>query len=463
MTALAGAGAAALLARDRGLVWHPYGPLDGPAPYAVGGASGVRLSLTAEDGARFEAIDGMSSWWCAIHGYRHPVLDAAVHNQTAHFSHVMFGGLTHQPAVALAEALVQRTHGDLAHVFFADSGSVSVEVALKLAVQYQAAVGRPQRRRFVALRGGYHGDTTGAMSVCDPVDGMHALFPGLVAEQLFLERPPACGAGGSGGSAGAAGGLGARDDAAVARWIAAAEALVGAHADEVAAIIVEPVLQGAGGMFMYAPECLLALRRIADVHGLLLIADEIATGFGRTGRFWGADWAGVVPDVMCVGKALTGGYLTLAALLCRPGVAAAITASEQRALLHGPTFMANPLACAVALASLALLDEGCLDRVTAIEGELAAALAPARQLGSVRDVRVLGATGVIQLDGPVDVAAVTRRALEHGVWLRPFRDLVYTMPPYLCSGAEIATIGAAMVAAVTDVHGDGSESDRAGV
>jgi adenosylmethionine-8-amino-7-oxononanoate aminotransferase len=444
MTAVVGADATGLLRRDRGLVWHPYAALNDPTPYAVTGAHGVRLSLTAADSARFEAIDGMSSWWCAIHGYRNPVLDAALTRQAERFTHVMFGGLTHEPAVALAEQLVALAPSGLEHVFFADSGSVAVEVALKLAVQYQAAVGRPERRRFVALRGGYHGDTTGAMSVCDPVDGMHSLFPGLVAEQFFLERPPAFEIGGPGGSDG---GL------AVDRWIADAEALIERYADQLAAVVVEPVLQGAGGMHFYAPECLAALRRIASAHGLLLIADEIATGFGRTGRFWGCDWAGISPDVMCVGKALTGGYLSLAALLCSEEVAEAITGSEQRALLHGPTFMANPLACAIASASLGLLDSERLARVSEIAGELTVALAPARAVASVCDVRVLGAVGVVALSAPVDVAAVTRAALERGVWLRPFRDLVYTMPPYVCSSSEIAAIGRAICGAVAEVHG----------
>jgi adenosylmethionine---8-amino-7-oxononanoate aminotransferase len=449
VSALAGGVAtpgAALLARDRGVLWHPYAALDGPAPYAVLAAEGVELSLEAADGARFEAIDAMSSWWCAIHGYRHPVLDAAVAEQTARFSHVMFGGLTHEPAVALAEQLVTIAPAPLEHVFFADSGSVSVEVAMKLAVQYQAALGRPERRRFVALHGGYHGDTTGAMSICDPVDGIHSLFPGLVAEQLFLPRPPAAPttAGSLDGSR--AGG------AEVDEWIALAERMIAEHARSVAAIVVEPVLQGAGGMHVYPPRCVAELRRIADAHGILLVADEIATGFGRTGRSFGLDWAGVAPDVMCVGKALTGGYLTLAAVLCSAAVAAAITRSPERALLHGPTFMANPLACSVASASLSLLDERRLPRA-AIGAELATALAPARELACVRDVRVLGAVGVVQLREAVDVVAVTRAALEHGVWIRPFRDLVYTMPPYVAESHHIAAIGAAIVAAVAEVHG----------
>ena len=439
--------ATSLLARDRGLVWHPYAALDGPAPYAVLEADGVHLKMAAGDGARFDAIDAMSSWWCAIHGYRHPVLDAALSEQAARFSHVMFGGLTHEPAVALAEQLVALSPATLQHVFFADSGSVAVEVAMKLAVQYQAAAGRPQRRRFVALRGAYHGDTTGAMSVSDPIDGMHSLFPGLVAEQLFVPRPPT--------AATFAGEL-APDDAGkvtVDEWVTAVEELIERHQHEIAAIVIEPVLQGAGGMHIYPPRCVVELRRIADLHGILLIADEIATGFGRTGPLFGVDWAGVEPDVMCVGKALTGGYLTLAAVLCSDTVATAISRSPQRALLHGPTFMANPLACAVASASLALLSEQPPERVVGIGRELGEALAPAVELASVSDVRTLGAVGVVQLREPVQVAAVTRAALEHGVWLRPFRDLVYTMPPYVSTPADVATIGAAIVMAVAEVHG----------
>ncbi|MBP2365524.1 adenosylmethionine--8-amino-7-oxononanoate transaminase [Pseudonocardia parietis] len=434
-----------LLERDRGLLWHPYAALDGPAPYAVHDAAGTRLDLEAADGTRFTAIDAMSSWWCAIHGYRHPVLDAAAHEQVDRFSHVMFGGLTHEPAVRLAEELVRITPESLRHVFLADSGSVSVEVALKLAVQYQAATGHPDRRRFVALRGGYHGDTTGAMGVCDPVDGMHALFPGLVGEQLFLPRPPAARTD--------HGKILPEADPAVDAWIAQAEELVAAHADTVAAIVVEPVLQGAGSMHVYPPRCLTALRRIADRHGVLLIADEIATGFGRTGARFAVDHAGVEPDVLCVGKALTGGYLTLAAVLCTGRVAEAVTRSPQRALLHGPTFMANPLACAVAAASLSLLTPAVTDRVAEIGRELSAALAPAAELPAVREVRVLGAVGVVALTGPIDVGAVTRAALERGVWVRPFRDLVYTMPPYVARPDEIAAIGDAVTGAIAEVHG----------
>ncbi len=436
-----------LLTRDRGLVWHPYAALDGPTPYAVVDADRVRLTLEAADGARFDAIDAMSSWWCSIHGYRHPVLDAALSEQAARFSHVMFGGLTHEPAVALAEQLVALSPPPLQHVFFADSGSVAVEVAMKLAVQYQAASGRPDRRRFVALRGAYHGDTTGAMSICDPVDGMHSLFSGLVSEQLFVPRPPTAPT--------VAGGVvvGGSADAEMDQWLGAVEEVLDRHQEELAAIVIEPVLQGAGGMHIYPPRAVAELRRIADLHGILLIADEIATGFGRTGRLFAVDWADVAPDVMCVGKALTGGYMSLAAVLCSDTVAAAITRSKQPELLHGPTFMANPLACAVASASLTLLTRERLDRVVEIGRELTAALAPAAELTAVTDVRALGAVGIVQLDRPVDVVAVTRAALEHGVWLRPFRDLVYTMPPYVSKPPEVAAIGAAIVAAVAEVHG----------
>ena len=437
------AAARSLVERDRGLVWHPYAALNGPAPYEVTGASGVRLHLRAEDGTRFEAIDGMSSWWSAIHGYRNPVLDEALRKQIDQFSHVMFGGLTHEPAVRLAEQLVRLAPEPLAHVFFADSGSVSVEVALKLAVQYQASAGRPRRQQFLALRGGYHGDTVGAMSVCDPIDGMHSAFPNLVPAQLFLQRPP---------KATLIGGRLVTDDVAVDAWVEAMEETILRHGAEIAGIIVEPILQGAGGMYVYAPRCLKALRRAATQHGILLIFDEIATGFGRTGKLFSTEWAGIAPDVMCVGKALTGGYLTLAAMLCTAEVATMIGQSAPGVLLHGPTFMANPLACAVASASLGLLN-GWESRVSRIGAALATALKPAASYSFVREVRVLGAVGVIELDGPVDVVAVTRAALERGVWLRPFRNLVYTMPPYVSSSQDITNIADAIGGAIAQVHG----------
>jgi adenosylmethionine---8-amino-7-oxononanoate aminotransferase len=410
----------ALLAADRAHVWHPYAEMPAAArPLAVHRADGVRLMLA--DGR--ELIDGMSSWWCAIHGYRHPALDAAVRGQLERMSHVMFGGLTHEPAVALARALVALTPAPLEHVFFADSGSVSVEVALKMCLQ--AAGG--ERTRLLALRGGYHGDTFGAMSVCDPVDGMHHLFAAVLPAHVFAPRPP--------------GGVGAGLDG---EWEAAVRALFERHGGELAAAIVEPVVQGAGGMWFYAPECLRLLRELCDEHGVLLVFDEIATGFGRSGTFFAADRAAVAPDVMCVGKALSGGYLTLAATLCTAAVAARIGGP----LMHGPTFMANPLACAVALANLELLAGGqWRAQVAGAERVLGEELAAARALGGVRDVRVLGAIGVIELAGAVDVPAATAAAVAAGVWLRPFRNLIYAMPPYVCEEADLRRIGAAMVAA----------------
>ncbi|MEA2340801.1 MAG: adenosylmethionine---8-amino-7-oxononanoate aminotransferase [Solirubrobacteraceae bacterium] len=405
-----------ILELDRRHVWHPYGPMPAEHPaLPVASAEGVRLRLT--DGR--ELVDGMASWWCAIHGYRHPALDAAAREQLGRMSHVMFGGLTHEPAVRLAERLVDLTPEPLQHVFFCDSGSVAVEVALKLCLQ-----ARPGRRRLLTVRGGYHGDTFGAMSVCDPVGGMHALFAGALQEQVFADRPP-------------------RElDAAYSDHL---EALVGAHADELAAVIVEPVVQGAGGMWFYDPAVLRVLRDLCDRHGLLLVLDEIATGFGRTGTLFACEQAGVTPDVLCVGKALTGGYLTLAATLCTTEVA---TGLEGGALMHGPTYMGNPLACAVALASTDLLATGAWrTQVPRIEAALRSGLQPAREQPGVADVRVLGAIGVLQLDGPVDVAAATRAAVEHGVWLRPFRDLVYAMPPYVTGDEDLARITAAMLAA----------------
>jgi adenosylmethionine-8-amino-7-oxononanoate aminotransferase len=420
-----------LLAVDRRHVWHPYGPMPAASePIPVVGARGVRLELA--DGR--ELVDGMASWWCAIHGYRHPVLDAALRDQLDRMAHVMFGGLTHEGAVLLAERLVAMTPAGLDHVFFADSGSVSVEVAMKMALQAQRGRGRPARRRFLTVRGGYHGDTFGAMSVCDPVGGMHSLFTGTLTEHLFAPRPPD--------------GIDAWETEEAAAWRDAVSDLAERHRDELAAVIVEPVVQGAGGMRFHPPQAVAFLRELCDTHGLLLVLDEIATGFGRTGELFAADHAGVEPDILCVGKALTGGCLTLAATLCRTEVAASISASEGGgALMHGPTFMANPLACAAALASTGLLVDGrWREDVARIEAGLAAGLDAARGVPGVLDVRVLGAIGVVQLDHPVDVAAATRAAIEHGVWLRPFRDLVYTMPPYVTGDDDLAAITSAVVA-----------------
>jgi adenosylmethionine---8-amino-7-oxononanoate aminotransferase len=409
---------------DRAHVWHPYGPMPGRTdPLVVRSAQGVRLTL--DDGR--ELVDGMASWWAAVHGYRHPALDEAVVRATGAMSHVMFGGLTHDPAVALAERLVAITPEPLQHVFLADSGSVSIEVALKMCLQYQRARGRTGRTRMMTWRGGYHGDTFGAMSVCDPEGGMHAAWTGFLPEQVFADRPPS-----------------AFDPAYDEHLRAVAEA----HAGELAGIVVEPVVQGAGGMRFHDPRHLRTLREIADAHDLVLVFDEIATGFGRTGTLFAAEQAGVSPDVMCLGKALTGGYLTMAAALCTPAVAGAVSAGEAGGLMHGPTFMANPLAATVAAASIdELLRRDWAAEVAGIGEGLREALAPARALPAVRDVRTLGGIGVVQLDHPVDVPAAQAAAEAHGVWLRPFRDLVYAMPPYVTPAEDVARIGAAMVSA----------------
>jgi adenosylmethionine---8-amino-7-oxononanoate aminotransferase len=428
---------AQLLAFDREHVWHPYAALPAAgASLAVVSAEGVRLRLA--DGR--ELIDGMSSWWCAIHGYRHPALDGALREQLGRMAHVMFGGLTHEPAVRLAERLVALAPAGLERVFFADSGSVAVEVAIKLCLQYQRALGRPERTRLLTVEGGYHGDTFGAMALCDPVGGMHSMFTGVLAQHLFAPRPP------DGFDAGL-------DEA----WARQVSELVARHCGELAGIVVEPVVQGAGGMRFHSPECVALLRRVCDEHGLLLVLDEIATGFGRTGAMFACEHAALVPDVMCVGKALTGGYMTLAATLCTAAVADGVCSGEGGALMHGPTFMANPLACAVALASLELLEDedaapgegplGWRARVGEIERGLREGLEAARELPSVADVRVLGAIGVVQMSAAVDVAAATAAAAELGVWLRPFRDLIYTMPPYVIEREELASVTGAVLAA----------------
>jgi adenosylmethionine-8-amino-7-oxononanoate aminotransferase len=420
---------AEILALDRAHVWHPYAPMPGTAePYLVTSAEGVRLRLA--DGR--ELVDGMSSWWAAIHGYRHPVLDAAVREQLTRMSHVMFGGLTHEPAVRLARTLVELTPAGLEHVFLADSGSVSVEVAIKMCLQYQRSRGRPGKRRLLTWRGGYYGDTFHPMSVCDPEGGMHALWRGVLPQQVFADAPPA--------------GFDREPQPAYLQHLADA---VAAHAGELAAVIVEPVVQGAGGMRFHHPGYLTALRELTRAHDVLLVFDEIATGFGRTGALFAAGHAGVTPDVMCVGKALTGGYLTLAAALCTPDVAAGISGGEVPVLAHGPTFMGNPLACAVANASIGLLAaRDWRADVARIEAGLRTGLAGLRGRPGVADVRVLGAIGVVQLDRPVDVPAATAAAAARGVWLRPFRDLIYTMPPYLVGEDDLAVIGHGMAAAV---------------
>ncbi|MGH3798715.1 MAG: adenosylmethionine--8-amino-7-oxononanoate transaminase [Pseudonocardiaceae bacterium] len=422
-----------LLAADRAHVWHPYGPMPGRVdPLVVRSAAGVRLQLA--DGT--ELVDGMSSWWAAIHGYRHPVLDAAVLDQLGRMSHVMFGGLTHEPAVRLAHRLVEITPQPLRHVFFADSGSVSVEVAIKMCLQYWRSLRRPGKHRLLTWRGGYHGDTFGAMSVCDPDSGMHSLWSHVLARQLFVPPPPV--------QRGAA--VRAELDPAYVQLLVDT---VARHADELAAVIVEPVVQGAGGMRFHDPRYLHVLREITLAHDVLLVFDEIATGFGRTGALFAADHAGISPDVMCVGKALTGGYLTMAATLCTPRVAEGISGGEVPVLAHGPTFMGNPLAAAVAAASVdVLLSQDWRGEVRRLEAGLRTGLAPAAELPGVVDVRVLGAIGVVQLDHNVDIPAATAAAVAHGVWLRPFRDLVYTMPPYVTGDDDLARITRGVLAAV---------------
>ncbi|MCM2430231.1 adenosylmethionine--8-amino-7-oxononanoate transaminase [Streptomyces sp. RKAG337] len=422
----------ALLALDREHVWHPYGPMPGrQEPLIVASASGVRLRLAAPAEGRTELIDGMASWWSAIHGYNHPVLNEAARGQLDRVSHVMFGGLTHEPAVRLAARLVEITPEPLRHVFLADSGSVSVEVAIKMCLQYWRSLGRPAKQRLLTWRGGYHGDTWQPMSVCDPEGGMHELWSGALPRQVFADAPPS--------------GFDAGPDP---RYVAHLRELIGRHADELAAVIVEPVVQGAGGMRFHSPAYLRVLREACDEHDVLLVFDEIATGFGRTGALFAAEHAGVSPDVMCLGKALTGGYLTMAATLCTTRVADGISRGEVPVLAHGPTFMGNPLAAAVACASIdLLLSQDWAGEVKRIEAGLLDGLAPAAALPGVRDVRVLGAIGVVQLDHQVDMAAATRAAVGAGVWLRPFRDLVYIMPPYVTGDEDVARICAAVLAA----------------
>ncbi len=411
---------------DAAHLWHPYSTIgaEAVAPVVAVAARGSWLTLI-RDGEPVEALDAMSSWWTAVHGHGHPVLDAALATQLGAMNHVMFGGLTHEPAARLAQLLVEITPVGLDTVFFSDSGSVSVEVAVKMALQYWRSRGRPGKHRLMTWRGGYHGDTFTPMSVCDPDGGMHSLWTDILAAQVFAPQVP-------------------RNYDPV--YSAAFEALLAEHAAELAAVIVELVVQGAGGMRFHDPAYLRDLREMCSRHDVLLIFDEIATGFGRTGELFAADHAGVSPDIMCVGKALTGGYLSLAATLCSTDIAHTISAGEAGALMHGPTFMANPLACAVSVASVeVLLGQDWRSRVAEISVGLAAGLEHARALGGVTDVRVCGAIGVIECAHPVDLAVATPAALDHGVWLRPFRNLIYAMPPYICGPGEIAQITSAMV------------------
>ncbi len=430
-----------LVREDRAHLWHPYSAMGGDqSVYPVVSARGVRLTLA--DGRQL--IDGMSSWWCAIHGYNHPVLNAAIESQLGEMAHVMFGGLTHPAAVGLASRLVALTPEPLQSVFFCDSGSVSVEVAMKMALQYWQARGRPDRQQFLTVRGGYHGDTFGAMSVCDPVTGMHTLYSGLLSRQLFAASP-GCRFG----------------DPCSDRDIEPLARLLQENSPRIAALIMEPVVQGAGGMHFYSADYLKRVRTLCDEHGVLLILDEIATGFGRSGKLFACEHAAIAPDIMCVGKALTGGYLSLAATLTTAAVSDTISRGEPGVLMHGPTFMANPLACAVALASVGLLlDSPWQARVAAIEQGLREGLEPCRTLSGVADVRVLGAIGVVELSAAVDMKAVTGQFIDAGVWVRPFGKLVYLMPPYIIDRQDLDTLTAAVTAIITGTQRGFSRGSR---
>lgn len=413
-------------------IWRPYSAFDSDLPvYPVVSASGVRLRLA--DGR--ELIDGMSSWWCAIHGYNNPDLNRALQTQIDKMAHVMFGGLTHQPAVELATRLAEITPEGLQAVFFCDSGSVSVEVAMKMAIQYWHSIGQSGKQHFLTIRGGYHGDTFGAMSVCDPVTGMHSLFSEVLTQQQFVEAPE-CRFG----------------EPCRKEEIERLEHQLAFGKDKIAAVIMEPIVQGAGGMRFYSADYLKAVRRLCDEYDQLLILDEIATGFGRTGKLFASEHAGISPDILCVGKALTGGYMTLAATMTNAVISSGISQGKPGLFMHGPTFMANPLACSVALRSIQLLLESPWKaRVDGIEQGLKEGLSACRHMNHVVDVRVLGAIGVVEVDRPVDMQWIQPRFVEAGVWVRPFNRLIYLMPPYIISSSDLNRLTTAVVDVVSEL------------